>query len=726
MKAINIILLIVLNLITFAQADKKPGTLDSLKAELKNASVDSIRVNVLHDIGAEYLLKDIDEALEWAEKGLSLANKIGFKQGVADNQSLIANIYWRKGISQKAIEYYEDNIKIYNELNNLRGEIRNLNDLSRAYSSFGKVDSALILNKNAVELSKKLDNKIILIQSLFTLGGTYSNLSEIDSAFKVYDEALKVAKEINDKFYIALILGDKGIAHENIGNFSEAMKLYHEALSINEEIDFKPNILANLINISVILLDQKDYEKSNEYLHKADELAREMGEVRAIPFIHGNKAINYRNIGENDSAEYYFKSAIEKDRALGNKKGVARHINNYATLLVDKKNYEKSKKLYEESIKINEEIRNKNGLAAALGRLGNLYLDIFREGTNIDKGNDVSNEIRKSVDLQNALNYTKRAINYAKEIDANDMLINWYGNIHQIYNLLDKNDSAYRYFGLWSELKDSIFNVEKSKEIANLTAVRDNSIKDKELEIKDLEIVRSRNERIILIAGLAFVIIVVIIIYGQRRRSEHLLLNILPKPIAKRLKAKEQPIADHFEEASVIFIDIVGFTKMSAETDPDSIVELLNNIFTKLDKLAEKYGLEKIKTIGDCFMAVSGIPISNTENAKNIAEFALEVKEAMNNYKTKDGKLIKFRIGIDCGAVVAGVIGSNKFIYDLWGDTVNTASHMETYGMPGEIQVTDRFRDKLSNSFDFEKRGEIEIKGKGPMNTFYLKGKKDD
>jgi class 3 adenylate cyclase len=212
----------------------------------------------------------------------------------------------------------------------------------------------------------------------------------------------------------------------------------------------------------------------------------------------------------------------------------------------------------------------------------------------------------------------------------------------------------------------------------------------------------------------------------EKEKSEQLLLNVLPEQIAERLKQGEQPIADHFDEASVIFIDVVDFTKLSAKSTPQKMVNMLNDVFTHFDKIAEKYGLEKIKTIGDCYMAAAGIPIHRSDHAEAIAMMAIESMKSMNGFITEDGHEIQFRVGIDCGPIVAGVIGKQKFIYDLWGDMVNTASRMETNGITGKIQCTERFKDKLGiRSVDlgikFEERGEIEVKGKGKMKTYFIK-----
>jgi PAS domain S-box-containing protein len=212
-------------------------------------------------------------------------------------------------------------------------------------------------------------------------------------------------------------------------------------------------------------------------------------------------------------------------------------------------------------------------------------------------------------------------------------------------------------------------------------------------------------------------------------KSDNLLLNILPEPIAGRLKNGETLIADQYSDASIIFIDIVGFTKLFSKSNPKSIVIELNRIFTMFDKLSEKYGIEKIKTLGDCYMAVSGIPVPRLDHAQSIALMAIEAMEVMRDYKTADGHEIQFRIGIDCGPVVAGVIGERKFIYDLWGEAVNTASRMKDFGVVDKIQCTERFMKKLSAPLPpefpelllhFTEREEIEIKGMGKMRPYFL------
>lgn len=207
----------------------------------------------------------------------------------------------------------------------------------------------------------------------------------------------------------------------------------------------------------------------------------------------------------------------------------------------------------------------------------------------------------------------------------------------------------------------------------------------------------------------------------EQARSEKLLLNILPKSIANRLKDNDMRIADSHEEVTILFADIVGFTKMTASMPPAELVDLLSQLFSRFDKLADQLGLEKIKTIGDGYMVVGGAPVSRDDHATVIAQLALGMQRELAAFNEQTGNSLQMRIGISSGPVVAGVIGTSKFAYDIWGDSVNMASRMEKTGLPGTIQVSETTYQRLKNHYTLEPRGPIEIKGKGEVNTYLLK-----
>jgi class 3 adenylate cyclase len=211
-----------------------------------------------------------------------------------------------------------------------------------------------------------------------------------------------------------------------------------------------------------------------------------------------------------------------------------------------------------------------------------------------------------------------------------------------------------------------------------------------------------------------------LVIDRQHRESDRLLLNILPASVAERLKRREM-VADHFDQVGFLFADIQGFTPYSADKRPAEVVEMLNEIFSAFDGLTEKYGLEKIKTIGDAYMAVSGLPSARPDHLEALANMALEMQAIMEKLRARGSVDFQLRIGVHAGPVVAGIIGLKKFSYDLWGDTVNVASRMESFGVPGEIQVTKEVYELLKPRYLLEKRGRVQIKGKGEMLVYLLK-----
>jgi adenylate cyclase len=208
----------------------------------------------------------------------------------------------------------------------------------------------------------------------------------------------------------------------------------------------------------------------------------------------------------------------------------------------------------------------------------------------------------------------------------------------------------------------------------------------------------------------------------EKRRSESLLLNILPQSIVNRMREGEVVIADHVSEVSILFFDLVGFTALSQSLSPQRTIEVLSRIFSTFDHFVSEHGVEKIKTVGDTYMVAGGIPEPRSDHASRIARLALRMMEAVETISDSIGLRLQARIGIHAGPVVAGVIGTHKFVYDVWGDTVNTASRMESHSLAGRIHVSATVRTALRDCFAFEPRGPIQIRGKGEMETFFLVG----
>jgi len=210
---------------------------------------------------------------------------------------------------------------------------------------------------------------------------------------------------------------------------------------------------------------------------------------------------------------------------------------------------------------------------------------------------------------------------------------------------------------------------------------------------------------------------------AAERRSERLLLNVLPGPIAARLKRGEEPIADQHDDITVLFADLAGFTVRSAHETPAETVAVLNEVFSVFDGLVSRYGLEKIRTIGDSYMVAAGVPVARPDHAHAVCAMALDLRREVARLNAAHDWDLSFRIGINSGPAVAGIVGREKFHYDLWGDTVNVASRMESHGLPDRIQVTEAVHERLKDDFVFERRGVVDVKGKGPTLTYFLVGR---
>ena len=581
------------------------------------------------------------------------------------------------------------------ELPNAKGDTNEVNLLSNISSSYYSTnpDKGIEYGTRGLELSRKINWKLGEAKCNNLLGQCYSTEKNNNpKALEYFFKALKLNEEIGAKNNKAITLGNIGRVYFHQLKYSKALKYLQSALLIYEEIGNKSGISLTFGNIGTSYGSLSNYPKSLEYLHKALVLNTEIGNKSEIAMNLTNLGRLYLEINDFNKSLVYLKQAFELCTKIGNKHCLTYVLFNFSY------NYQKQA----------EQIELLNGddkisLITAKLKKENLYKESLQFGLQAEKIAD-SNKIA-------------------------DAKYNIYNTISKSYKNLNQPWKALEYFEKYTSLKDSIFSQKNTDKIAALEKAREDDLKQKEIEKQKIRIAeQEKREQLILYFSIGFFIvmaIVMLVIYRLLKRSDKLLYNVLPVSIAKRLKKKEHPISDHFIQASIIFIDIVNFTEMAKDEDPQRLVSNLNTIFTKYDTIANKYGLEKIKTIGDSYMAAAGIPEVQEDNTHRAAQMALEVKAMMCDYHTADGTKIEVRIGLDCGPVVAGVIGENKFIYDMWSDAVNTASRMESSSIAGEVHVSERFKEAVTEyeQFDYVERGEMEIKGKGKMKTFFMGSK---
>lgn len=531
-------------------------------------------------------------------------------------------------------------------------------------------------------------------------------------------KALNLAHELKWPRGTAYVQNNLGSLYAAISDLPKALDYYFKALKNNELANHVKAIASNFGNIGTIYLRQRNFDKALFYYRKSLNIEKELKNEDGISSDLMNIGIIYRQKEELDTALLFFTEALKICESIKNYEGIAENLVNIGSTFEAQGKYEEALKYYGESIKIDLERGNISGLGANYGSIGSLYLKLLTDSTLKGKGEKFA--LNKAELIQLSRENLTKSVELLNKTGALYELRLVHKSLAELEEISGNYQKALKHYMEYSSLKDSIFSRENQIRISYLENQRTEDLKQKEIEIQKLQLLRARNRQTLLIAGLVALILVAFLVLKQRAVSEKLLLNILPAQIAKRLKKKESPIADQFEHASIIFIDIAGFTKLSGKIPPRELVSILNTIFTILDELVDKYNLEKIKTIGDCYMAVGGIPEAREGHADDVANFALEARDSIQGYTTQMGESLSFRTGIDIGMVVAGVIGQKKFIYDLWGDAVNTASRMESSGEEGKIQITDRFKSSLQGNFTFQSRGSMQIKGKGSMDTWFL------
>ena len=581
--------------------------------------------------------------------------------------------------------------------------------------------------EDGLKISKKINWEEGIRDNYNAIGMNYLYLSEYEKAIEHFTKAEILANKIGEKSKVAEIISNIGKVNIRKSNYTEALKLSLKALKINEEINEKEQVANNLTQIGSINYHLSNFDKALEYYNQS------LKTLKSIEgYNYGSK--NLLNIGyiylekkDFKTALEYFKKSLKNSNEINENMGTSAALISIGNIYNETKDYSKALEYYYKAQIAYKKIGNKRGVAMVYNNLGELYHKISKIPSN-----KLKNYNSKIISSNSKDNLTKSIENAHKSLDI-FLNLNDVDAISQVYNLLqmayaskEEFQKAYIYTKKYEDYRDSVFNLKTKKTIANLSSVREKEVAEKESEIlKQKNII---NKFIIYISSIGLIILLIfgVVIYRQRQKSELLLLNILPTKIANRLKRKEKPIADYFENVSIVFMDMAGFTNYSKQVSATELVEFLNSLFSDIDEIALKYGLEKIKTIGDCYMAVAGVPEGRNDHTRSVLLFALEANKIFRKYTQLNNEHVEFRIGIESGSVIAGVIGKSKFTYDLWGESVNIASRMESSGVIGEIQVTDNFKTTYeskygANDIKFEYRGEIEIKGTGLTKTWFVK-----
>jgi len=512
----------------------------------------------------------------------------------------------------------------------------------------------------------------------------------------------------------------KGSIYYVKGDFPNSLLYYKNTLKWDEQLNNKGALCTTLINIGLISHEHKKDDEALTYFLKALKILEEVGDKKVMTGCLTNIGIVYYEFKDYEKAVEYFKKSLALNEEIGNKKGIAEVLHNLGAVLDRQGKYVEAIEDFNKAAKMQEELNDLQGLAFTYFSIGsaNLALKAYN----------------------NAIKYCQQGLTLAEKLNTRIEQEKACGCLYDAYHAKGDFKNALKYYQAKIAVRDSMFNEENTEKITRIEMQYDFDKKEaaekarqeKKDAMATAAITKQRLVRNSFIGGFAIVLIFAIIFFRQRNniskekaRSEALLLNILPAQVAEELKLYGEAAPKYFEQVTVLFTDFKDFTTLSEKLSPKELIKELNECFSVFDQICETYQVEKIKTIGDAYMAAGGLPIPNKTNATDVLKAAVEMRNYIEKQKISRKELgqsyFDIRIGIHTGPVIAGIVGVKKFQYDIWGDAVNTASRLESSCEIGKINISQNtyLLVKDNTSFTFETRGKIYAKGKGEMDMYY-------
>ena len=553
------------------------------------------------------------------------------------------------------------------------------------------------------------------------LGLLHNELTKNEEGLQYLEKAYELALIIDDKYIIATITGNLGLLHSSMSNDVKALDLLRFSEDISTQLGNREHLAIVCDNIATIFNKHGDYVRALEYYSKALELHTNTQGKDGIGRALGHIGSVYFHMNEIEKAESYLFKALEIHESIDYKRGIETWHEVLGDIMLKKEDPNSAIKHFTKAIEVNRELGNKATEAVHIGSLGDVLMfkgDLEEAFKNYEIALSILQEYDRKGDFYDVqLSMTRILSNPVyvgyNPVKAEQLLLQSLDNLreHSLKSIereyLSQLSVMYKATGQWEKALSTYEESVSINQELNSNDIR-NTIREMEFQKEYNQLEQKRLLEVI-----------------RLQEKEQLLHDILPSHVADRIIGGEKTIADECEDMTIMFADIVGFTTLSEHMKPSEIIELLNNIYSKLDLLADTYGIEKIKTIGDAYMAISDSREDKVNHKLKMLTFAKKILAICSEIILSNGKTLEVRIGIHSGPTVTGVIGTKKLSYDVWGDAVNTAARMESYGEPGTIQVSQEFYNSIIHIDGMIEttviaQKEIEIKGKGLMNTVVL------
>lgn len=592
-----------------------------------------------------------------------------------------------------------------------------LNQLAKTYFE-SNPDSAIKISQASKMIADKIGYKSGWALAQKNIGIVYYLQGNYIDAIKTWDQAIQVYQSIGDKRGVANILGNQASVYFNQGDEAKSLELDLKSLQISESINDTLRIVTSLNNIGTVYLNKPaTYNKALEYFLRSYALSKAIKDQ----YLMGTASVNLGEIyyKKNDDATA-MKYLKEAHKAYEGTEDLPYALNYLGRVYCRQKDFAQAISIHKEAFQYAKRRDARLDMTQSLIGLGQAFLS---------KG-----------DPHAAIRNFKEAIQTGVPLKATTEIKDAYEGLTMAYSRTGDFANAFTFQNLLLAIKDTIYNINTDKKLGTLQfnfdlEKKESQInlltKDKEIQNKELE--RQKLVRNSFIGGFAIVLLFAGVVFAQRnkiskekKRSDELLMNILPEETAEELKRTGTAKTQTFDSVSVMFTDFKNFTQASEKLTPEELVAEINYCFSAFDRIIIKYGIEKIKTIGDAYMCAGGLPVVNETHPIDVIHAGLEIAQFIEDNKQerirKGQPFFDIRIGIHTGPVVAGIVGIKKFAYDIWGDTVNTASRMESSGQAGKVNISDSTYALVKHRFNCTHRGKIEAKNKGLIDMYFVEG----
>ena len=592
-----------------------------------------------------------------------------------------------------------------------------LNALSRSFFNI-KPDTSVTIAIAAKTLAEKINYKRGLALAYKNMGIGYYYQGKYKEALLTYQEAITVYKLIGDTKGVANMLSNEGAIYFNEGDDAKSLELHLQSLKMSEQINDTLRILTSFLNIGAVYLNKEaTYKKALEYFLRAYKLSLIINDQYSIGTATANLGETYYKLGDDSTALIYL---YQSEKAYQGNENLPYTLNYMGRVFTRQKQYDKAIKIHSQAFRISKNL--------------DILLDQTQSLVGLGQAQYSNSETAAAIKAYKQSLEVSIPMNFRTETkDA-------YEGLSAAYSQEADFSNAFKYQNLLLAIKDTIYNSITDKKLGTLQFTFDLekkesqiSLLNKDKELQEQEIRRQKLVTYGFIGGFSIVLLFAGVFLKQRirigkekKRSDELLLNILPAETAEELKATGTAKTKSMEMVSVLFTDFKNFTQASEILTPEELVAEINHCYSEFDRIITRHGIEKIKTIGDAYMCAGGLPVANNTHPFDVVAAGLEmVKFIEENKKEREQKgqpFFELRLGIHSGPVVAGIVGIKKFAYDIWGDTVNTASRMESSGQVGKVNISGTTYELVKDKFTCVHRGKIEAKNKGFIDMYFVEG----